>query len=237
MDGSIIIAGFTLGAAGSLHCVGMCGPLSLALPVHHFTKAGKFAALLLYQLGRITTYSIIGLLFGIAGRQLYMAGYQQWFSVMAGSIIIIAAILYFFHKKNIRLSFLSRFYLGVQKIIIKILHSSIGLPGYILLGMANGLLPCGMVYIALVSSLSFSTITDSTVFMAMFGAGTLPAMLAAGYAGAFLNQRVRFGLRSFTPVFMTLMGALLILRGLNLGIPFISPLMPQAPAGAVICHP
>jgi len=237
MSWGIIIAGFTLGAAGSLHCVGMCGPLSLALPVHHFSKAGKLIALLLYQFGRIITYAAIGLLFGIAGRQLYLAGYQQWFSIIAGSVILIAAVLYFVHKKRARLSFLNKFYQGVQNIIIKILRSSTGLPGFILLGMANGLLPCGMVYVALASSLSFTTAADSTVFMAMFGAGTLPAMLAVGYAGTFMNQRLRTSLRSFTPVFMTLMGVLLILRGLNLGIPFISPLMPGAPGDAVNCHP
>jgi sulfite exporter TauE/SafE len=237
MSWSVIIAGFTLGAAGSLHCVGMCGPLSLALPVHHFSKAGKFAALLLYQFGRIITYTAIGFLFGLAGRQLYIAGYQQWFSIIAGSVILIASVLYFVHKKRIRLSFLNSFYQAVQTIIIKLLRSSSRLPGFLFLGMANGLLPCGMVYIALASSLSFTTITDSTIFMTMFGAGTLPAMLIAGYAGTLLNQRVRYSLKSFTPVFMTIMGALLILRGLNLGIPFISPLMPEAPGTAVVCHP
>lgn len=237
MNWSVIIAGFTLGAAGSLHCVGMCGPLSLALPVHHFSKAGKFAALLLYQLGRVITYTAIGLLFGIAGRRLYIAGYQQWFSIIAGSVILIAAILYFAYKRKVSIPLLTGFYQAVQNVIIKILRSSTGLHGFIMLGMANGLLPCGMVYIALASSLSFTTVTDSTVFMAMFGAGTLPAMLAAGYAASLMNYRIRRSLRNLTPVFMTLMGALLILRGLNLGIPFISPLMPNAAGDTVTCHP
>ncbi len=61
----VIIAGFTLGAAGSLHCAGMCGPLSLALPVQHFSSVQKFLALLLYQAGRVITYSVIGLIFGV----------------------------------------------------------------------------------------------------------------------------------------------------------------------------
>jgi len=231
------IAGFTLGAAGSLHCVGMCGPLSLALPVHHFSKAGKFLALLLYQFGRVITYSVIGLLFGLAGRRIYIAGYQQWFSIALGSLVLVVAALYFIQKKGVRLSFLSRFYQSVQHIIIRILKSSPGIFSFLLLGLANGLLPCGMVYIALATSLSFATIGESVSFMALFGAGTLPAMLFIGYAGMIIKPELRIAFRKITPVFISIMGVLLILRGLNLGIPFISPELPQLPGNPLNCHP
>ncbi len=237
MPAPYIIAGFTLGLAGSLHCVGMCGPLSMALPVHHFSKAGKSAALLLYQAGRIITYSGIGLLFGLMGRQLYLAGYQQTFSIVAGVVILLIAALYFIQKRNIRLSFLSGFYQGVQQIIIRLLKSYVGLPGLFLLGMANGLLPCGMVYIALAASLSMQTLTESVSFMAMFGAGTLPAMMLTGYAGILIKPELRNGFRKITPFFISLMGIVLILRGLNLGIPFLSPQLPAAPDSAVNCMP
>ncbi|MBM3415687.1 MAG: sulfite exporter TauE/SafE family protein [Bacteroidetes bacterium] len=233
---SVIIAGFTLGAAGSLHCIGMCGPLSLVLPVQHFSKTGKLVALLLYQLGRIITYSAIGLLFGLAGRGIYISGYQQWLSISLGVVFLLMALLYFIHKKNLRLVFLDRFYLHVQNIIIRILKSSVSLLSFLLLGMANGLLPCGMVYIALASSLSFAETGESVVFMAMFGAGTLPVMLFAGYAGAVIRPELRIVFRKMVPVFVSLMGVLLILRGLNLGIPFISPELPQSPGSSVNCH-
>ncbi len=95
----VAIAGFTLGAAGSLHCVGMCGPLSLALPLYHLTAVNKFLSLLLYQVGRIITYSIIGLLFGLAGRRIYIAGYQQWFSIVMGLIVLCVALLYICKKE------------------------------------------------------------------------------------------------------------------------------------------
>lgn len=237
MDWTIAITGFTLGAAGSLHCIGMCGPLSLALPVHHFSKTGKMAALLLYQFGRILTYTVIGLFFGLAGRMIYVAGYQQLFSIIMGSLILLLALLYFLHKSHFRVPFLNRFYQGVQQLIIRVLKSSTSLLSFLLLGMANGLLPCGMVYIALATSLSFSGLEESAGFMAAFGAGTLPAMMLVGYAGMMIRPELRSGFRKLVPVFITLMGVILILRGLNLGIPYLSPELPHSPGGSIDCHP
>ena len=233
----VLISGFTLGAAGSLHCVGMCGPLSLALPVHHLSGFHKFISLLLYQLGRIITYSIIGLLFGLAGRRIYISGYQQWFSIGMGILVLILAALYFIRNRAIHLSFLNRFYLLVQGIMVKLLKSSTNSFGFLLMGMANGLLPCGMVYIAIASTLSFSGVLESVSFMAMFGAGTLPAMMLVGYAGQLMHPSLRSSFRKLVPVFISLMGVVLILRGMNLGIPFISPELPMSPGSAVVCHP
>ncbi len=233
----IILSGFTLGAAGSLHCAGMCGPLSLALPVQHFSALHKFLALFLYQVGRVITYSVIGLFFGLAGRQLFITGYQQWFSIGMGVLVLAIAALYWIQKKRVRLSFLAPFYQSVQGLIMRILRSSTNVMSFLLLGMANGLLPCGMVYIALATSLSFSQTGESVLFMAMFGAGTLPAMMFIGYAGVMIKPELRSVFRKMTPVFISLMAVLLILRGLNLGIPFISPELPHAPGAAVECLP
>ncbi len=232
-----MIAGFTLGAAGSLHCVGMCGPLSLALPTYHLSRTKKFISLLVYQFGRIITYSIIGLFFGLAGRSIYMAGFQQGFSIVMGIIVLSLALLYFISKKTIHLSFLNRFYLAVQGMIIRILKSSTGILGFFLMGMANGLLPCGMVYIAVAATLSLQQVSESVVFMALFGAGTLPVMMLAGYAGQLLKPALRRSLQNSVPVFIALMGLVLILRGMNLGIPFISPELPAAAGSTVHCIP
>jgi sulfite exporter TauE/SafE len=73
--------------------------------------------------------------------------------------------------------------------------------------------------------------------MALFGAGTLPAMMLVGYAGQLFKPVWRGNLRKLVPVFISLMGVLLILRGMSLGIPFISPGLPSAPGEAVVCHP
>lgn len=233
----VLISGFALGAAGSLHCVGMCGPLSLALPTHHLSKSQKFISLLIYQFGRITTYSLFGLLFGLAGRRIYLSGYQQWFSIGMGLLVLSLAILYFVQQKTVHLKFLNHFYFFVQKQMRGLLKSATGPSGFLLLGIANGLLPCGMIYIALAATLSFTEVAQSISFMAMFGAGTLPAMMLVGYAGQMINPEWRGSLRKLVPVFISLMGVLLILRGMNLGIPFISPELPQSPGNAVDCHP
>jgi sulfite exporter TauE/SafE len=232
-----IIAGFTLGATGSLHCIGMCGPLSLALPTYHLSKTGKFISLLLYQAGRIITYSLAGLLFGLAGHRIYLAGYQQWFSIGLGTIILAAAFLYFIKQRTVHIPFLTKFYAAVQQSIGRLLKKVSNPSSFLLIGMANGLLPCGMVYIALAAVLSFPALTDSILFMAMFGTGTLPAMMMVTYAGQFVKPGIRSGMRKAIPVFITLMGLVLVLRGLNLGIPFLSPAIPVAPGDPLICHP
>jgi len=233
----VMISGFTLGAAGSLHCVGMCGPLSLALPVHHLSPAKKIFSLLLYQLGRIITYSSMGLLLGLAGRRIYISGYQQWFSIFMGVIILVLATLYFIQQRTIHLKFLNRFYSFIQQQMSKLLRSSAWPYSFLLMGMANGLLPCGMIYIALATTLSFTGVSQSVSFMAMFGAGTLPAMMLVSYAGQIIRPDRRFALRKLVPVFISIMGIMLILRGMNLGIPFISPALPGAPGTPIICHP
>ncbi len=232
-----MISGLTLGAAGSLHCVGMCGPLSLALPTAHLSRTKQFFSLLIYQSGRVITYSLIGLLFGLAGRRIYISGYQRWFSIGLGILVLALALIYYLQKKTIHLSFFNRFYMYVQRLIGRILKNNKGILGFLWLGMANGLLPCGLVYVAVAATLSFSELTESVSFMAFFGLGTLPAMMIVGMAGSMIKPEARQLMRKAVPVFVTLMGVVLILRGLNLGIPFISPELPGAPGDAVICHP
>lgn len=233
----VLISGFTLGAAGSLHCVGMCGPLSLALPVNHLNKTQKLLYLFLYQAGRIITYSLIGLLFGLAGRRIYISGYQQWFSIGIGALILLLAILYFTRHYTMHINFLNKFYQFVQRLISKILKNAKGPFSFLAMGLANGLLPCGLVYVAIAATLSFSGVTDSVFFMAMFGSGTLPAMMLVSFAGQKVKFETRQLLSKAVPFFMIAMGILLIMRGLNLGIPFISPELPQSPGQALNCHP
>lgn len=236
MTAAILFAGTMLGLTGSLHCVGMCGPLSLALPTHHLSPVMKGFSMLFYQLGRIITYSVIGLLFGLFGRGLYLAGVQQWFSVVAGILVIIMAVLYFMHRGGIQISLMQGLYQRLSRLMGRLIVSRPRTGGFLLLGMANGLLPCGMVYIALAATVSFTHLYQAIGFMAMFGAGTLPAMMLAAYGGQFFTPSIKKSFRRAVPVFMTVAGLLLILRGLNLGIPFISPVLPSAAAPAVICH-
>jgi hypothetical protein len=238
MQWPLLISGFTLGLAGSLHCIGMCGPLSLALPTHHLPAIRKFISLVTYQLGRIITYSCIGLVSGAAGRRIFISGYQQWFSIGMGILILFFAILYFSRKSaSLKFTFVDRYYTSVQNLIVRLLRSSSGIKGFILLGMANGLLPCGMVYVALATAFSFTEVFESVFFMAMFGAGTLPAMMLVAYTIPVPLTKARHFFKKAVPSFMVAMAVLLILRGMNLGIPFISPQLPDTPVNAVICHP
>lgn len=232
---ALLVAGFTLGAAGSLHCIGMCGPLSLVLPTAHFSNTGRFLALLLYQVGRIITYSILGLIIGIAGRSIHMAGLQQSFSILMGFIVLSGAAIYIIGKHSVRISFLKSFYAHIQYLIIRLLKSQKNIASFLLLGAANGLLPCGMVYIAIVTTLSFPEIYQGVLFMVMFGAGTLPAMLLVAYGVQMAKPKLRQYFRKAIPFFMAVMGIILILRGLNLNISYLSPFLPQATeAGEVI---
>jgi sulfite exporter TauE/SafE len=229
------IAGFTLGLIGSLHCVGMCGPLSLALPVQYLYKSQRALAIVLYQVGRVMTYSTLGLIFGLAGRQVYLAGLQQWFSIGMGILIIFLLIQYWVFRRNIRPTLLNNFYIAVQRLMIKILKTR-GAIAFLFFGAANGLLPCGMVYIALAGALVTTAVHQSVLFMAMFGLGTVPAMIAISLFGQFFSLKVRNSFRRIVLVFVTVMAVVLILRGMNLGIPFISPVLQSSSQAAVICH-
>lgn len=137
--------------------------------------------------------------------------------------ILAFAVVYFSGKYFIRVRLFDRFYAAVRDLIGLLLRNSKGPFSFLLLGIVNGLLPCGMVYIALLSALSLGNITDSIVFMSMFGAGTLPAMMITAYAMQGLKGKSRGMLRHVVPYFIVAIGILLVVRGLNLGIPFISP--------------
>ena len=138
MNWTFIIGGFSLGLAGSLHCVGMCGPLALALPVYHLTGFKKFISLLLYQVGRITTYAALGLLFGLLGRKLYIAGFQQGLSLSLGIAILVSAFFYFYRKRAIHVNFLNKFYFRIQMTIGNLLRTGKGPASFFLMGAANG---------------------------------------------------------------------------------------------------
>jgi sulfite exporter TauE/SafE len=230
-----IIAGFTLGAISSLHSVGMCGPLSLALPIQYLFKAQRILAILLYQLGRVITYSTLGLIFGVAGRRVYVAGFQQWFSMGMGILILFLLIYYWVFRKRVQPNFLNGFYLVIQNLMTKVLKTRGTVP-FLFFGIANGFLPCGMVYIALAGALVTTEVQHSVLFMAMFGLGTMPAMIAVSLFRQFFSVRLRNYFRKLVPVFVSVMAVILILRGMNLGIPFISPVLQSASQASISCH-
>ena len=235
MSLQLIIAGLMLGIVSSFHCVGMCGPLALALPVRDLSKIQKSFSLVFYHIGRISVYMCFGLLFGVAGRGLYLAGFQQWFSIGMGLIMIIFLVQYFFFRHFEQPTLVRKFHQNIQKLVMHLWRSP-GRKKFILLGMANGLLPCGMVYLAIAGALNTSQVSSGIIFMLLFGLGTLPPLFAISYFGSFINVSIRNKIRQVTPLIVAVMAIVLILRGLNLGIPYLSPLLGSARAPAISCH-
>lgn len=212
-----------LGVLGSLHCIGMCGPIAFVLPLSHNNPLQKTAQIFLYHTGRIFSYSLLGLMFGVLGKALYVSGLQQRLSIVIGLLIIIAVLL----PKKVTAKFNST--KPVYKVIFKI-KNRLGLllkqknkKALLTIGVLNGFLPCGLVYMALFGAVAMGQPVKSTFYMALFGLGTIPLMTGAAYLGNFLSVTARQKIRQLVPVFVVVLGMLFILRGMGLGIPFISP--------------
>jgi uncharacterized protein len=239
----ILTTGFTLGLISSFHCVGMCGPLALALPVQHLTRPWRVVAILSYHAGRIGTYATLGLISGLLGRRIYLAGFQQGLSIALGTGVLLFVLAYTLNGKlQVKRTAAGKRPALVSKLSNRLLAWMTGLwtspakSKFLLLGMANGLLPCGMVYWAMAAALATAQVGEGVTLMIFFGAGTLPVLLGIHYFHRRIPLSLRSRLKKSIPFVMAIMGILLILRGLNLGIPFISPLLAHNPAQAVFCH-
>lgn len=220
-----ILSGLALGFFGSLHCIGMCGPIALALPSQSKSKLSFYSGRILYNLGRVITYSIMGLIIGLIGQKINLAGYQQIVSITLGALILIAVLL----PSNIKNYFIR---LKAVQLITKALQSSIGVlfrrggQGSLFgIGVLNGFLPCGFVYVALAGAVALNSIEKSILFMALFGVGTIPAMFSASIVTNLFGQNFRGRIHRAIPIFASVLAVIFILRGLNLGIPYLSPKM------------
>ena len=222
-----------LGLAGSLHCLGMCGPLALALPAAPDASVGRRAlGRLMYNLGRAVTYAFMGIFAGVLGHALRLAGVQQIVSIVLG-VLLLATL--FLTTKHMPAWVLNTFYRPVQQGLQRILRRG-SLLGLFQTGLLNGLLPCGLVYAALAAASLQAGAIQGATYMFLFGLGTTPLMFALSFGG--------LGLRTpkLQPIFNRLIPAvtftvavLLILRGLSLGIPYISPIL-EATGGSCCAH-
>ncbi|WP_236980349.1 sulfite exporter TauE/SafE family protein [Membranihabitans maritimus] len=216
----IIFQGMVLGVLSSLHCLGMCGPLAMSVPMAGQDKhpIQSWLRILMYHLGRITSYVTLGIIAGLIGRGFYLTGYHQYISILLGVTILLILIL---GKSN---TFLNVHFDRLSHFVRQKISFVLGRPGrgaVYLFGILNGLLPCGMVYMALVMTLPFYNLTSSVLLMAGFGLGTVPALFGLQWVGKkwgrFINVRRAF------PWVMGITGVLLIIRGLNLDIAYLSP--------------
>lgn len=210
---------FILGFAGSAHCAGMCGPLALALPAAGSGGGRLVAGRLLYNLGRLVTYGLLGLVFGVIGRSLALAGVQQWVAIGLGTFLLVGVL---FSKQLWGSAWGGRLAAWLRPSLGRLLRR--GTPGALFgFGLLNGLLPCGLVYVACLGATALGSIRAGMAYMLVFGLGTVPMMLALGLAGRLMPPRVRLRLQRLVPVCVGVVAVLLILRGLSLGIPYVSP--------------
>jgi len=221
----IIISGFSIGLLGSFHCVGMCGPLALSLPVQGFSNSYKSIAITLYNAGRSFSYFAIGIMFGIVGQSFSIFKLQQFLSIFAG-VFILVVLLFNFYGKN-KSQVLSRFTEIIKTKLGQLLKSDKTIGTYLSLGMVNGFLPCGLVYIAVASAMATGDFLKSGLLMFAFGLGTIPLMALTMVFGKYISLNFRRRLNKFTPYFITGVAVLLILRGSNLGVPYISPIQQE----------
>lgn len=229
-----IYAGFILGLLGSLHCVGMCGPLAMALPLTASEKRTVIFQSLLYNLGRIMTYSLMGLAMGLLGWGIALAGYQKIFSIALGIGLIISAIFSFsLESRLLRNSWLQKRFAAIKSKLTQLL-SIRGNFSAIRIGLLNGLLPCGLVYVALAGAIATGKVFTGALYMAAFGLGTLPLMLGVMTFGH-LFKRSFFKIRKWIPVGLAIFGALLIYRGIMLDIPMNLQFW-EANNFPVMCH-
>ncbi|OOQ58738.1 sulfite exporter TauE/SafE family protein [Mucilaginibacter pedocola] len=221
-------AAFFIGLLGSVHCVGMCGPLAFSVPSVRQYRWAIAADKLLYNLGRIITYSVLGLLLGYAGKLFWLAGLQQWVSIASGIFIITMALNRLFKFKNS--TGLPSFPWFYKLVNLAVKHKA----GHLALGMLNGFLPCGFVYAALFGALNTSTPLQAAQFMFWFGMGTFPLMFAATLSVGFLSAPVRRRINKAVPYLMVCLGCWFILRGSGLNIPYLSPVTKTV--GTSICR-
>lgn len=213
----VYFSGLILGLGASLHCLGMCGPLVMAVPMKSNSAYDRAWGITQYHIGKTTTYALLGLIVGVVGISLKTFQWMQILSVVSGVLIVLFA-----WGKFIKIPFgktiVQRFTQFSGRALNKIFKSNIPFKP-LFFGSINGLLPCGLVYIALINSILAGSPFQSMLAMVFFGLGTVPILTFA----RIISQRFKWKTNRWTPVLITLVGVMIILRGLNLDIPYISP--------------
>ena len=202
-----MITAFLLGFMGSLHCAGMCGPLILMTPVVGSSPSSITMSRATYHAGRITVYATLGLLFGLIGESIALAGFQRWLSVATGFLMLAAMIAVVPIKTK-----LWRMPIFLKTRFATILHRKT-FGSIFALGAINGLLPCGLVYMAATASLAAGGALESVAYMSLFGAGTLPMLLGISLVGSLARPLGIPTLQKLVPIAVATVAIMLIIRG------------------------
>jgi sulfite exporter TauE/SafE len=219
----MLYTAFIFGLISSLHCIGMCGPIAMMLPVDRKHQTKKVTQIMTYHLGRLVAYATIGLIFGLLGKGFFLAGIQQKLSIFIGISMIIFVLIpenifakYNFSKPVFKLISIIKTRLGSQ-------FKNKSYSSLFTIGLLNGFLPCGMVYVALFGAIAMQSASLGVLYMVLFGLGTVPLMSSIVYINSFLTNPIRNHIQKIIPYFAVAIGILFILRGLGIGIPYISP--------------
>lgn len=218
-----MVSALLFGLLSSLHCIGMCGPIALMLPVHRDSPGVKIAKTGSYHLGRIFSYSLLGGLFALFGKGLFIAGLQQKFAIVIGLLMIIYSIFPFQKWEGMAflkpMHYITTFIKGVFTAQLK----KNSLHGLFIIGIANGFLPCAMVYVALFGATATQEPAFGMLYMALFGIGTIPLMSGVVYFSNAISVTMRGKILKIVPFLVVILGILFVVRGLGLNIPFLSP--------------
>ncbi len=217
---------FIIGLLGSFHCMGMCGPIAVALPLKENSWETRIISGLFYNAGRLITYAFLGFIFGILGFGIHIWGFQQWVSIGVGLVMILSvAFPVLFHKAKLT-GMVNPVFAGFKRQFGRFFGFRTYL-STLMIGLMNGFLPCGLVYIALAGALVSNTPVSGAIYMMAFGLGTIPALLSLSLLGNIISLNIRRRVQTLIPFLILLIGILFVLRGMNLGIPYLSPKMDQ----------
>ena len=218
----ILYTALGLGLLTGFHCVGMCGPIALVLPLNNRNWGTRIFSALLYNLGRTVTYSAMGAVFGIIGAGFSLAGFQRWISIVMGVFMIGTIIFPKINQLLYKGTGDSKIMNTIKKQLAKYFQQA-SYKSLFITGLLNGLLPCGMVYLAIAGAIAVGSLQGSIMFMALFGIGTIPMMFLLSMLGNFASLKLKRIINKAIPFVVIVVGVLFILRGLELGIMFISP--------------
>jgi sulfite exporter TauE/SafE len=216
----------------------MCGPIAFMLPLDRESKSLKLLQLSIYHFGRLLAYATLGLAFGFVGKGLQLFGVQQKLSIGIGVLMILLVL--------IPSRYINRFQMTkpIYSILAKV-KSALGQAlkkrtpdTFLTIGFLNGFLPCGLVYVALFGAIALGTPLQGGLYMILFGVGTIPLMTSAIFASGCFGTKTKAGIRRLVPVFVVVIGFLFIVRGMGLGIPYLSPepVTHEMVSGDIECH-
>ena len=233
----MLLTAIVFGLLGSFHCIGMCGPIAFMLPVDRKNNSKRILQITVYHLGRLFTYGFLGFLFGLLGKGFYFFGFQQYLSIIIGVIMILSVVL---PKKIVHnFSIAKTIYTllsGVKNKLGKELKKK-RTDTFFTIGFLNGFLPCGLVYMAVFASIATGSVIEGSMYMLLFGLGTIPLMTAFVYLGNYTTGLARKRIQQFIPVAVIIVAVLFILRGMGLGIPYVSPIhIHEMVDGGQVCH-